>query len=235
MTGRNGLTAAACSLGLLGLLGVASPVSTMPERASGPALDVPTAGSVQGTVTVRTPPPRRSASRYERTPRTARTVQDLPVLVWVRGRAGGGPSPSSGGPIRMVQRDTLFAPGALMVPAGTTVRFPNEDDFFHNVFSYSDPGRFDLGRYPRGESKSVTFDRPGVVKVYCEVHESMRAVIVVTENPFHARVGADRTFRIDGLPAGTHTLVIWHADLGEVERTVNVTDGGVTRIEVELR
>jgi len=71
-------------------------------------------------------------------------------------------------------------PAAMVVPVGTTVRFPNQDTFFHNVFSYSGPARFDLGRYPRGESKDVRFDEAGIVKVYCEVHEFMRAVVVVT-------------------------------------------------------
>ncbi len=193
---------------------------------------LPAVGRVVGTVTVRMPPPRRTAERYGRAPRSARTVQQLPVLVWVKGPLGA-PSPSRA-PMEMVQADTVFAPGALIVPVGTTVRFPNRDDFFHNVFSYSDPARFDLGRYPQGDAKNVRFDRPGVVKVYCEVHESMRAVIVVAENPHHTRVASDGTFTLEGVPAGSRTLVFWHADLGEVERTVDVTDGGVARVQVEI-
>ena len=128
-----------------------------------------------------------------------------------------------------------FAPAAMVIQTGTTVRFPNEDTFFHNVFSYSAAARFDLGRYPRGESKDVRFDEPGIVKVYCEVHEFMRAVVVVTENPYHAVVGEDGSFSIAGVPAGTYTLVAWHPDVDEVRQTVVVRDGEATRVDVELR
>jgi len=135
----------------------------------------------------------------------------------------------------MAQRDTAFEPGALVVPVGATVSFPNGDPFFHNVFSYSSPARFDLGRYPRGEAKDVTFDKPGIVKVYCEVHEFMRAIIVVTESPFAAVAEGEGRFRIAGIPPGTYTFVVWHPDLDPVERRLRVTAGQVTRLDAELR
>jgi hypothetical protein len=94
----------------------------------------------------------------------------------------------------MTQRDTTFVPSVVAVRAGGTVDFPNGDPFFHNVFSYSSAQRFDLGRYPQGESKSVTFDEPGIVELFCEVHEFMRGAVVVTENPFHAVVAEDGRF-----------------------------------------
>ena len=134
----------------------------------------------------------------------------------------------------MAQEDTAFLPSLLVVPEGTTVRFPNHDPFFHNVFSYSGAGRFDLGRYPRGESKDVTFEEAGLLKVYCEVHESMRAAILVVENPFWAQPDAEGRFRMEGVPVGEHTLVVWHADRGEREVTVRVPEAGVARVEVEL-
>ena len=109
------------------------------------------------------------------------------------------------------------------------------DSFFHNVFSYSAAARFDLGRYPRGESKEVRFDEPGIAKIYCEVHEFMRAVVVVTDNPFHAVVAEDGTFRLEDVPAGTYTLVAWHPDFDEVEQTVVVRDGSTAAVSLELR
>ena len=80
----------------------------------------------------------------------------------------------------------------------------------------------------------MTLDQPGIVKVYCEVHESMRAAIVVVENRYWAEPDADGAFRIDGIPPGTYTLVAWHADGDEVEREVRVSAGEVTRVEIDL-
>lgn len=188
-------------------------------------------GVVEGTVSVSSPAPRRAAARYPGGGSVS-TVQSLPVLVWIEGEAGVGATPVRR---EMAQADTAFAPAGLVVPVGSTVRFPNHDPFFHNVFSYSSAARFDLGRYGRGESKDVTFDEPGIVKIYCEVHESMRAVVVVTPNRHHAVVGEDGSFRLDGVPAGRHTVVVWHADLGSVEEEIEVRDGGVSTLSVRLR
>jgi hypothetical protein len=135
----------------------------------------------------------------------------------------------------MTQRDTTFVPSVVAVRVGGTVTFPNGDPFFHNVFSYSSAQRFDLGRYAQGESKSVTFPETGIVEVFCEVHDFMRGAVVVTENPFHAVVGEDGSFRITGIPAGEHTIAFWHADHETLERRVVVTAGATALVEVELR
>jgi plastocyanin len=132
------------------------------------------------------------------------------------------------------QTNKAFNPRITVIPAGTTVHFPNNDKFFHNVFSYSAPARFDLGRYPRGESKDVRFDEPGIVRVYCEVHESMRAAIVVVENGHWAVLDDDGRFALTGVPPGTYTLVAWHADRRERETAVTVRANGVTRLELDL-
>lgn len=192
-------------------------------------------GSVEGVVTLRPRPPRRSAERYPGAPTQAHAVQEVPPVVFIQGPVPGAPAtPPPARPV-MAQRDTAFEPGALVVPVGATVSFPNGDPFFHNVFSYSSPARFDLGRYPRGEAKDVTFDKPGIVKVYCEVHEFMRAIIVVTESPFAAVAEGEGRFRIAGIPPGTYTFVVWHPDLDPVERRLRVTAGQVTRLDAELR
>lgn len=212
------------------LLVAAGVTLAMPTRAEGQGT-----GVVEGVVTLRLQPPRRSAGRYPGAPTASRTVQAVPAVVFVKGPVAGQRTGSPLTPPTMAQQDTGFVPSALVVPVGTTVSFPNGDPFFHNVFSYSATARFDLGRYPRGEAKEVTFDKPGIVKVYCEVHEFMRAVIVVVENPFHAVADAGGRFRIQGMPEGTYTFVVWHPDLDPVERQLRVTAGGTIRLDAELR
>jgi plastocyanin len=189
-------------------------------------------GRIEGRVQLRERPARRAPNRYPGgAGGAARPVQTIPTVVYLEGAV---PGPAGPRTATMAQRDTAFAPGAVVIPVGGSVVFPNEDPFFHNVFSYSTTERFDLGRYPRGESKTVEFDQPGVVKVYCEVHESMRAAVVVTENPFHTVIAADGTFTLTGVPAGVHQLVVWHVDLGEARAEVRVTAGATARVDLTL-
>jgi plastocyanin len=110
---------------------------------------------------------------------------------------------------RLNQRDLVFRPLVLPVVVGTTVDFPNNDGVFHNVFSYSQPKEFDLGRYPQGKMKSVIFDKPGVVSVYCEIHQYMYATILVLENPYFASPDDDGLFVIRDVPPGTYQLSFW--------------------------
>lgn len=197
-----------------------------------PSHDARAAGVIEGVVRIRSAPPRRTASRYPGAGGTAaQSVQEIPPVVYLKGASGGAGGAATA---EMAQQDTAFAPALLVVPTGATVRFPNRDGFFHNVFSYSSAARFDLGRYPRGESKDVQFEEPGLVKVYCEVHESMRAAVLVVDHPFWARPDEDGRFRIEGVPAGSYILVAWHADRGEREVQVEVPASGVVRVDVEL-
>jgi hypothetical protein len=124
-------------------------------------------------------------------------------------------------------------PAALAVRTGTVVRFPNADPYYHNVFSYSGP-RFDLGRYAPGESREVVLDEPGIVRTYCEIHEFMRAVVVVTDHGFHAVVGDDGRFSITGVPPGSYTLRSYHPDLGTTETPVTVQGGATATVTLEL-
>ena len=205
------------------------PLPSVPNHAYGVLAPV---GRIEGRVTIRERPARRAPRRYAGAAGgNARPVRGLPAVVYLEGRIGG--SAGRGG-AEMAQHDTTFVPGVLVVPVGTEVRFPNQDPFFHNVFSYSTAKRFDLGRYPRGEAKTVLFDELGVVKIYCEVHESMRAAVVVTENPYHTVLGPDGSFTLEGVPPGVHRLVVWHVDLGTEATEVRVTDGGTARVELTI-
>jgi plastocyanin len=130
------------------------------------------------------------------------------------------------------QRNQTFVPYVLAVMAGTTVDFPNSDRTYHNVFSLSKTRRFDLGRYPRGESRSVRFDEPGVVRVFCEIHSHMNAFILVFAHRYFATAEADGRYRIDGVPPGTYTVAVWNDGAVRATRSVRVPeDGGVLDLD----
>ena len=154
-------------------------------------------------------------------------------MVYLRGAPRAAVAP--GAPEIISQQDTAFVPALLTVSPGATVDFANEDPFFHNVFSYSQAKRFDLGRFPAGESKSVTFEETGIVKVYCEVHDFMRAVVLVLDTPYHSPVSEDGSFTIRGVPPGTYEMVAWHADFDEQIIPVTITGGETATVEVTLR
>lgn len=124
------------------------------------------------------------------------------------------------------QRNETFVPHVLAITTGTTVNFLNSDKTYHNVFSLSKPKRFDLGRYPTGRSKAVRFDRPGIVRVFCEIHSHMSAFILVFAHRHFAVTGPRGEYRIDGLPPGTYTVAVWHPVLSARTRTVRVGDEG---------
>jgi plastocyanin len=134
------------------------------------------------------------------------------------------------GPLRarMDQRNETFVPHVLAVVAGTTVDFPNNDRTYHNVFSLSKPKTFDLGRYAAGRSKSVRFDTPGVVRVFCEIHSHMSAYIVVFSHRYFAVTDESGRYRIDNVPRGEYTVFAWHESMKEESRRVTVgADGDV--------
>lgn len=133
---------------------------------------------------------------------------------------------------RMDQRNETFVPYVLAVPAGTVVDFPNNDSTYHNVFSLSKTKRFDLGRYARGHSKAVRFDRPGIVRVFCDIHSHMSAFILVFSHPYFATTDADDRYRIDGIPPGTYTVAAWHEGEIRDSRTITIpAQGGIVELD----
>jgi plastocyanin len=133
------------------------------------------------------------------------------------------------------QRNQTFIPYVLAVPVGTTVDFLNNDSTYHNVFSLSRPKRFDLGRYARGASRSVRFDRPGVVRVFCDIHSHMSAFVLVFAHRYFALTDGDGRYRIDGVPAGEYRLVAWNDGAEREFRTVRVVAGGVADADFVVR
>jgi plastocyanin len=171
------------------------------------------AGSIRGRVELR-----RSAAHYEGRPLVAELGmaaarepgERRPSVVYLETV----PQPAfeaPPSPTRAVldQRNETFVPPVLAITVGSTVDFPNSDKVYHNVFSLSKTRRFDLGRYPRGQSRSVVFDRPGVVRVFCEIHSHMSAFILVFAHRFFAVTDAEGRYRIEGVPAGSYTLALW--------------------------
>jgi plastocyanin len=134
----------------------------------------------------------------------------------------------------MDQRNETFVPHVLAITTGTVVDFPNSDRIYHNVFSLSKPARFDLGRYDVGRSKSVRFDRPGIVRVFCEIHSHMNAFILVFSHPFFAVTDADGRYRINNVPPGSYTVIAWHEGAPSEPRTAAVPDAGAAEIDFVL-
>ena len=130
------------------------------------------------------------------------------------------------------QHQETFVPYALPVTVGTTVQFPNSDPIYHNVFSFSKPKRFDLGRYPQGRTKTVRFDRPGIVRVFCEIHSHMSAFILVFSHQYFASTDASGRYRIDDVPLGVYDVSVWTD--GEVRTSKSVTVRAGAPVEIDF-
>jgi plastocyanin len=135
---------------------------------------------------------------------------------------------------RIDQRNETFVPHLLAITVGTTVDFPNSDVTYHNVFSLSRPKPFDLGRYAAGRSKSVTFDRPGIVRVFCDIHSHMSAFILVFNHRYFAVTDDDGRYRIDDVPPGTYTVAVWNEAVTGESRSVVVSGAGDAVVDFRL-
>ena len=161
------------------------------------------------------------------------------VVVWLE-PVGGSARPASSGPKQalMNQRNQTFVPHLLAVEVGTAVDFPNSDRIPHNVFSNYDGQVFDLHLYAPEASRRVVFRRPGIVRVFCNIHENMSAVIAVLSTPYFTVTGAGGRFEIQA-PAGRYRLRFWHegsrADLlGKLEQQATISDADVTLTEIRI-
>lgn len=130
---------------------------------------------------------------------------------------------SEGDPPHISHKGQAFSPRVLVITTGTTVDFKNDDRIYHNAFSLSKQKTFDLGIYPEGTSKFVTFEQPGLVRVYCNMHPDMISNILVLDNPYFSVTRDDGNYRIDDLPNGTFSLRVWAENAGELERRVVIT------------
>ena len=140
-----------------------------------------------------------------------------------------GDLPSQTGAItaEIAQENRRFVPDTLWIPAGSTVSFPNLDPIFHNVFSLSKPKEFDLGNYPKDHTRTVVFQKPGVVFVNCHLHPNMSAAIVISPNRWGVKAGPDGKFTLAAVPPGSYTIVAWHKTAGFFRQRVTVADKSV--------
>ncbi len=164
------------------------------------------------------------------------------VVVWLSPANGSAPRKSTGLKKVINQRDKRFLPHVVAVEVGSEVDFPNDDPFFHNVFSIYNGKRFDLGLYASGETRPVVFNRPGISYIFCNIHPHMSAVVVALETPYFAVSANDGGFSISNVPAGNYRMSVWHERakpemLAALTRDVQIgsadTDLGVIRISEE--
>ncbi len=138
---------------------------------------------------------------------------------------------------QVLQSGMQFRPALLPVQVGTPVAFPNADDFYHNVFSYSKPKRFDLGRYRKEDRPApiIVFDKPGVVKLFCEIHQHMRGVILVLDTPYFTTTQTNGEYRLENLPGGNGVVKAWVDEKHEFEKPVSLEPGKPLRIDFDSK
>jgi plastocyanin len=129
------------------------------------------------------------------------------------------------------QKNRRFVPDTLVIPAGSAVSFPNLDPIFHNVFSLSKPKSFDLGNYPKDQTRTVTFSKPGVVFVHCHLHPNMAAAIVISPNQWNTKADATGRFALSGVPPGSYTIVAWHKAAGFFRQAIRVSQNRATNVQ----
>jgi plastocyanin len=148
--------------------------------------------------------------------------------------AGKGTVPAAPQTLVIEQRNSRFEPDLAVVPVGSTVEFPNSDPIFHNVFSLSSAQSFDLGFYPKGQSRPVKFDRAGVVQVYCHIHPNMYAAVVIADSPWYGRPSGTGVVVLKNVPAGHYTAEAWHKIAGLYKAGVDVPATGSVEVSIQV-
>jgi plastocyanin len=207
--------------------------------AAGVRGDARAAGTIRGRVDIRNPAsdaePRPSIADLGRSS-MLQPVERRDAVVYIETAPQGAFEGGTAARATMSQRNEAFVPHVLAVRVGTVIDFPNEDSIYHNVFSLSKTKRFDLGRYPKGQSKSVRVDEPGIVRVFCDIHSHMNAFILVFAHRFFDLTDEQGRYRIEQVPPGTYTLVVWYE--GAIRQTRSITvpeDGGTVDADFTVR
>jgi plastocyanin len=231
---RNRLVVSTVALGTLAVAMAMAPIARLGADAADPG----PGGVIRGRVDVRRP-----VVRGERRPSVAdletpveRERADLTrSVVYLQTAPRGAFEQYEPGRAVLDQRDETFVPHVLAITTGTTVDFPNSDRIYHNVFSLSKAARFDLGRYPVGHSKAIRFDKPGIVRVFCDIHSHMNAFILVFSHPYFAMTDAEGRYRIDKIPPGAYNVIAWNEGVASEPRSATVPEGGATELDFSLR
>ena len=166
--------------------------------------------------------------------RGGQTAPDVQQAVVYLLPAHGNPPTVAPGRADITAENRTFSPHITVVTAGSTVRFPNRDGFNHNVFSLTEGNSFDLGLYDRGEGKTTVFANAGVVNVFCNVHSTMSAIVVVRNTPWFAQPSVDGGFTIGNVPPGDYVLHLWHERAPESTKPVTVTAAGLQLADLQL-
>jgi plastocyanin len=197
-------------------------------------------GEVVGTVTLPTngapEPPMLSpyARRRYAPPVAAAQDRESPENVVVYIVVEGSNVPVGEGEASILQRDRTIIPRTIAIRTGTRIDFPNSDQVFHNLFSLSGTRPFNLGRYAPGDTRSAKFERPGIVRMFCDIHSEMTGTIVVLDTPYFTQPDADGSYRIRDVPEGRHRLVAWHESAGTISTEIEVKGNRSTRADLRL-
>ncbi|MDA1082669.1 MAG: hypothetical protein O2973_13555 [Gemmatimonadetes bacterium] len=135
---------------------------------------------------------------------------------------------------RMAMNGSNFAPRVRVVTTGSTIEYPNQDPFTHNVFSTTPGALFDLGSYGSGKAKSNKFAKPGAFPIYCNVHEKMTAYVVVVNTPWFAQASNNGRWSLSKVPAGQYTMTVWHERATPVVTEIDVPVAGLASLATNL-
>jgi plastocyanin len=225
---------ALAGLGVMGAIGPAAQARGPQGASLRPGVEEPAV--VQGSVAIGIPIPlRRPTTAYPTravpAPVLAPESERRNVIVYLRNAR-----PQSVAPMHVAirQRNETFTPRVVAVTIGSEVEFPNDDPIYHNVFSLSRAKNFNLGRYPRGDTRRVRFDKVGVVKVFCEIHSHMSAAVMVFDHPWFAMPDDAGRFVLKAVPPGDRQITAWHERLGDTTINLRVEPGRATTADFVL-